>query len=598
MRVSAMLSVVLVLMMGLVMPAIQAQDKKAEVANVISLVPADPVMVVVVPSVEGLSEKFDSYVDAFAQAGINMPPDAKGALLKEVKEEGVDKYLDLSAPVVFAQMGKFEDDDWETDVDESMQNSIIMVKVKNAELMATELGLKGTGVMKVEPKDGMDDAPSYVTLSNGYALFADNEAALKNYKAANAGGAIYKSMGKINQSMLYDSDFVLYANMSKVKELSKEDVAEGLKELEEEMLMGVPEEYSALNKALIGIVKNLVTDFFNDAESGVVGFKLTNAGARLSYGIQFKDGEFSKLFANAPADSTLNRLPNTGYFMASSYSVDPKPYVTMLTPMMDKLIDSTDDKEFALPLLQMYKKSIAAAGSVTGQQFMWAAPDQPDLMGLTQLVGVQVTNDAAGILAIQKENMKVMKDIGDKVAKENDQQAPEFTYEEKIMEMEGRQVDKYKSSFPQEVLDMMGPAQAVLGAGLDVYLSPGKDNLVYGMTKDLALFKKVLEASGGQGTLFQNPGIKAVQPLLRGDRGLELYINLGQIYKSANDFSNALQGQPLPLELAADMEPLTITGSQNAGGAVVDVIITKKTMIQFMKLSEFGQAMGGGGLPF
>lgn len=604
MRVSAKLSVLMVLLMGLIMPAVKAQDK-AEIANALSATPKDPVAVIVIPSLEGLSKKFDKWIDAFAEAGIQVPPDAKGEMLDEFKQKGADKYVDLNAPVIFAQMGAYEDDNWETEEDESSKNMLVILKVKDADLLAKELGLEGQGVMKVKSttklEDGTEipdeDAPGYILLSNGYALMSDNEALLKAYKAGNNAGGIYNALGKLNQSMLFESDVVLYTDMQRVKELSKEDFAAALKEFETEVLADVPVEFGDLGKTIVDVTKTLVNDFVNDAKASVVAFKIDDSGVRMSTGIQFSNGTYSKLFASSPASNALNRLPAVPYFMASSGSVDPKPYVDLAMPIIDKLIGSTEEKEIVLPVLNMYKKSIAAADTVSSQQYLWVAPEQADMTCLTQILAVQATTDPAGIVKLQKENLDIMKKVGEKMAAEQDQQAPEVVYEENVMQMEGRQIDKYKSAFPQEAMDMMGPAAAIFGSGVEMYISPGKDNVVYGMTKDTGLLKKALTASGGEGKLYQDAGIKAVQPLLRGDRSLELYINLGQIYKSANDFSNALQGAPLPLALDAAMPPLTITGSQKDGGAVIDIILTKKTIIEMAKAAEAGQAMGAP-LPF
>lgn len=553
---------------GLAMSIAMAPLALADVPPALDRVPADAPVVVAMKNVKQFSGGVHKLADT-----LKVPAEAMAGM-KHVTDmlETPGLNADGSAAVAVLALDKGDDDE---------KGPIVMVvPVNDYAAFVKALGGKGEGLEEVK----VQDEPVYVKdLGGGFAAVGPVKDLVDKFAGKAGSGKSFETlMGATGNTIAEGSDAFVLANMEKVGPGMKEKMDDGL---------DMASAMAAQNAAQVEMVKGLVDNFFRDAQSGIIGLKMTDGGSKLDFGAQFKEGsELAKNFAaKGNASKLVSSLPNIADGFLFAVAVDTssaglKSFFKGMAEAAQKNPETAKVLSGLNPLQQIEK--IDGMGFIMGKS--------PALMGgvFLNTSAFVKTSDPAGYIKTAKDAMTTM----------NGKTIEGITYATAYESGGGKVGDKAVDSWSLKMqMDPNNPAAQQMAQmqmmmfgpnGLNGYIAQAEGGVVMTYSKNGDLMSQALQAAaGGDKGLGGDAGVKAVQANLPAGRTAEAYIGIKSILETAQGFMGMMGGGGGNFVVPQDLPPVGIGGTTDSGGVRASIYVPTQVMTT---IKGFAESVKGG----
>ncbi|MBI1372084.1 MAG: hypothetical protein GC159_04905 [Phycisphaera sp.] len=462
---------------------------------------------------------------------------------------------------------------------------IMLIPVTNYGAFLKNFGVDGgAGVSPIQ----LQGEPGFAKQLGAYAVVGNQQDTVASFQLQN--NQFSERAGVLGNKVMTDSDVTIYLDYTKLGPMLQPMVMMSMMQLQEQMKnqpAGTPGE--KLGQAFMGIWSEVVNAFMRDAQAMVIGLDIDENGIGLSGSAQFKAGSpLAATFGKSPTKPIqLDRLPSRPYLMASAIDMSTLPVAEWAKAVAAKMPDDAFGT--------MMKNSLKVFELNTGQtQQAYYAPGAGAAPGASLFNSVSVfTTDNP------KAAVKAQRQIIVDMAKLELMPGMKYltSYEEDVMQVEGKQVDQYsmRMQIPPDQMAQLGPAAMFLGQDMGGYMVATDKAVIMTSGADPKLIKEAIGVADGGGKLGADAGIQAVQNELHPHRVSEAYISVDNLTKMVGGFA-ALFMPGVNFSMPADTPPIATSVSVHNGGMSVREYVPMKVIVGVNKMIQgIMQQQGGPG---
>jgi len=562
----------------------------AKLPAVISLIPSEAPIAVVIPSLSGLSnaiaklnqEALDSSVPEMADvlgtfkmfAGITRGLNDNGAFLLVVTQaEGLEEAMNSEEPPL-----------------------VILLPVSDYAAYVTSFG--GNPNEPITQLNLPGNSPGFAKSMGGYVVIGPTKEGVESFHPGQDDNHWAKAVGKIGVRCLSSSEAAVIINVQAMEPVFRPKIQTGLDQIKKEILRDLPNQEPAgiaAVQAMVSVYGDTANALLRDTSALVVGLDFSDQGVGLSYSAQFKPNSYlARVFTNGGgAAGQLARVSKQPYLIASSIDFRGMAIQTLMADLMGRVKQVVDQvpaeqkDPMVGPIVEFFDHLTPLMGQIKGTTTLYSPPAQAMMMAGGGLKGVMVyetQNGEAYKGHIQNYMESLEKLIGlvnqppqgaaSQPGQPNAPQAPvgpkiTMDYTPGALNVDGIEVDAYSMQIqlPPEMMQQMGPMMPLFammgGTGTSGYVAAKGPFVVMTTTPDAQLVKETLANIGkpnglGQGDLIAQTRRAGLGP----DPSFEFYLSVPGLMDTVNLFI-AMMGQP-PIQVPADLAPVAM------GGSVID----------------------------
>ncbi|MEO1236518.1 MAG: hypothetical protein AAFX76_06995 [Planctomycetota bacterium] len=585
---------------GLLLAGTQATaEAPAAVTAAMDQAGAGAEVVVVIPSMSGLSEKIAAFA---ADTGIDaVAPELADGMGAFKRQMGWLEGVDDDGSVVVAVTGIAEAIEGEVNnaADAQEPTAVLLVPVTDYDKFVAQLGgdaAAQTTAINFTSPDGVTDT-GYAKKSGAYAVLSNTLETVQNYAPANRGQAAADAFGDLVTGYLSGGDSLVYIDVAAMADALNLALDKAEQEARAQMNgpdSQIPAAFASTVNAALELYLQSARDFVDGTDKSLLSLSFNDTGLGLTASNQMKDGSTlagyfkpdAERHAPDGAAKILSRLPDQPYIYASA--IDATAFG--LAPLFDRLEAALGDDGEA-GLLTLYLDTIGQFKQTNGVASVFYAPQPAAMMagGFATTLTVYDVDDADAFVAAQRATFdKLAQTTIPLPATEPDgpEQSISFTtqYTEKALVIEGTDVHQFQVNtvLPPAMMQQLGPMAMVMGnAGTGGYIA-AKDNRVLVTTvTDPQLITRGLQAVG------ETDGIGSAGPVAQlRDSALppnpsgELYLSVAGIAETVNPFLPMFAPGSQPLVVPADLPPLAMGGASD-GQSIALRLFVPEALVKF-----------------
>lgn len=565
--------------------------RAAGAETILDHAPANAEVVIVVPSMKGLSDKL-----AKLQQALGLPMDEMGDVLGTLKAEaGINAGLKDDGAMMFVLPGLAQA--IVAEADEPPMAVLVEVTDFNA-FVGNFGGTAGAGVTKLTMPEGTD---AFARQVGNFAVFGPDEAVITAFAPAKSGSAMLKNLGTLGSQYLGKGDAFVFVDIAAMGPALRPKVKEGFDEMIAELKASAPADQAAMLEGIFAMYFQAIDAILTDGQAGVFALDMNDDGIGLTKAFQAKAGSTLAGYfpgGSGTGEALLKALPKQPYLMA--LSMDMK--AINLAAIFEKVIAAMPADGDGGWLIKMYKDALPMMKMTKGSSWAWYAPPAEQMMGpgLMNMVTLYDTTDGPGYLAASKAYFEGLNNVAIPM-EELGAQPLKFstTYTPAAMNLEGVSVDQYGMSMalPPELMEQMGPAagMVMMMGGLNYNgLLAAKDNrVVMSSSLDAAMMSSAILAAGKGDGLGTEANLAAARANAVPPGGaMEMHISLEGILGTANGFMQMFAGQALPVP--ADLPPISMGMGVKDGGVAGRMYMPMKSLKGIVDTANAAQAAFGG----
>jgi thioredoxin 1 len=542
---------------------------------VLSAIPEGSAISIVVPNLSALSAKV-----AMLNQKLQLNQPVMGDLLTFLKAmSGVNAGIDDKGSLAFVlptvpdpQTG-------------DQPKPLVLVSVSDYAAFMKNFGVEaaGEGATPV----AISGQPSFSRKVGKFAVLAEQQELVDGYQAP-AAGAWAKRAGALGGASLEKSDLFIVIDMKKLAPMVQGAMTREIGNVKQQF-QNIPN--GAMAAAMVDLYAAGISAIFRDGEVGVVGLNMTEAGFTLGYGAQFTPGsKLAAAFAKGPDKPlSLNKLPTKPYILAATMNLKSLPleeWINQIAAVMPKDDPMTVMMNNAVKMLKAYQGEAQQAYYVPN---LGAGGGPPSLLNGVAVMSVADPKQYNEAFKQYMESMNKFQVDG--------QNAPyQVAITPKAKQIAGIDADKYemKINLPPEQMAQMGPAAMFLTQGMSGYTVVKDNHIIQSIGPDETLVADALATLTGSGKLDQSPGMAQVRKALPDHRLVEMYVGVGTLMQMVNGLL-AFFAPQMVMEAPADLSPVAMSMSSNAGGMSFDLHVPMDVVIAGKKIADKAQQMRGPG---
>lgn len=574
------------------LPSLHAQQAAPQV---LSAVPANSEIVILVPSLTGLNQKLATLNAAMG----GMVPWMNDTLGEVKRNSGMLNGVNDQGGAAIVMNNLIEAADAQTEEPPFvllMPVSDYAAFVGNFNTMPAADGLT--------PANTPQGQQVFLREVNGYAVMGADRDVVRGFQPGNAANAMLTKAGKLGGQVAGKSDFMILVDMGQMAPKLIPKLNEAMAMAEQGMVNNPDAANSPIDpKLVMDLYKKGITSFLQSSEMLVMGMDINELGVGLSYSAQFKPGSDMANFMK-PTQMTAAQImsgnADAPYFFAVSQnyqSIDMASIVKTITGLVkDTSPQLAGAIDAAMPLIEQTQGTSAAY-----------YPGQMGLAGgLFNSAQVIKTADGAQYVQTFQAFLDKLKQTRIPVempgAAAQGGQGPNeiafFTqYKANTTNVEGVAIDQYelRYDFPPALLAQMNPQMMML-TGMSSqrgYVAQVGNTVIITSSADLPTLTQAIQSVKNNKGLASNQGITQVRQQLTPDAQFEAYLNVGTIASTGMNMAAAF-GQPIELQVPANMAPVGYSMSLSENGAAARTFVPMD-VIKFTKdvAIMFGPMVGG-----
>jgi len=541
------------------------------ILNALDQAAADAQIVIVVPTMSGLSEKIAVFA---AQTGLDqLAPefdDALGAFKQQMQFlEGVDDDGALLLVVSnLAQAIQSELDDAPGGVRPA---TLLLIPVSDYDAFVTQLGGDPAAEVTAITFEGNQDG--FAKKLNGYAVLGDTEAQTADYAAGLQGQALAKDLSQLVAQYLHTGDALVYLDIEALRPAFNAGIDRAVAEIKGQMAREnqIPAEFAGLLQSVFDLYAEAGHTAVDGADKLLITLELSDAGVGITKAAQLKEGSKLAGYFNTvekqggptAAAKLLAALPDRPYIVASATDANAFALEKIIAQLSDTLGQQGDTTGLAA----MYLDMIAPATQVNAVASVFYAPDAAAMMsgGLMTSLTVYDVDDTGAFVAQQKAMYAKLNEMKITLPPMQEGQPPlemsfTTTYTEKALVLDGINVDQYQVNMvlPPEMMQQFGPMAALMGnAGSGGYIAAKDGKVLLTTVTDPQLITQglaALSADNGFGSAGHVANLR--DTALPANASIEAYLSIAGIANTVNPFLLMFSPDGQQLAVPADLPPV------------------------------------------
>ena len=548
----------------------------AELPPALDHVPADAPVVIAIDNFNALLGEQGALVQMLEGFG-PLPLTGLDQVQQLAQVEGVNP--DGSVALVVTPPEEFGDS----------EQIVAIAPVTDYSAFARGLGGSGDGVEEVLMQG---EAVFIRALGDGFAALGPDRDVVSDFAAAAGANAAHaQRLGNVGAEIADRTQLMVIANMEKIGPMMQEQIRNSMMM---EQMMGAPPGAAGGLK----VMSDGMTKLIDEAQTGVFGLGISEAGVTLRMGAAFKEGtEAAAMFQGGGRSAQLmRRLPDEPYLVAGAMDLSGKAMKDALLKLNELGAQMGGAGDIGAMNAMMQKAD--------GSAFLFGAAPVDKIMSggmFVNSVAYMESADPAGLIA----------DFRQAQAGVNGQEAEGMrittTYEPEAREIDGVTADAW--GVKMEVVDaqnmdlaMQAQMMAMMFGpdGLGGYIAPADGGVALTYARNTpALGLALATAAAGDG-LGVSEQLQVVASALPADRTFELYLDVDEMLQLAGAAMATMGGGQLPFDPEVELLPIAIGAGGGAGGAQIAIHIpsdTLQTMVQTFGAMAGGMMMEDGGGP-
>jgi hypothetical protein len=583
------------------------QTAQAQVPAALSQAPDGAQLVVIVPSMSGLSGKLAllNQTLGLEMAELN---DALGAFKAE---SGMAEGLNDAGAALFVVQ------DLTPMFDNGEPDFVMVVPVTDYQAFVGNFQGVDSDSDQVFELTLPNGQSGYAKESGGYAVLGDSLSSVQGYAPGGNADAIGNRIGELGQDYLSKCDAAVYIDLEALAPRLIEEINKGLAEMDQNMdQAGGMMDPSQLEmvKAMVALYATAGKAVLNSAEGVVIALDIGEHGVGITDAIQFKPNSPATKYLPGGTGNTaslLSQLPKGAYLVAAAFDAE----AIAMGDLFDAAIAAMPQDNAQIDL---YRDALPMIKQIKQYAGVFYTPDPGALMGgggaLNTLQSYTV-QDSAAYLQMVKQYVTDLNGTSIPMAMPmapgaggaaGDGAAPAMSYTtsytDNALQLDGVQVDQYamQVQMPPEMMMQMGPAAGFMQmfTNINGYYADAGGHVLATTTLDQQLMARGL-ATGktGDGVGTDDSLAKVREKAIPPGSAAEFYISLAGIAETASPFA-MMFGMPA-IEAPADLPPvaigLGIKGNSSAARFYVPNETTKFVIDTAKSIQA--QMMGGQGGP-
>jgi hypothetical protein len=431
----------------------------------------------------------------------------------------------------------------------------------------------------------------FVIQRGNYAVSAMDKSLLANHDGIKLQGPA------ANEAKTKDA--IVYVDVKSVRpQLQK--AYEGVREEAKKQLQGQNNPVGmSLPPVVFALYDKAASQLISDTRSAAISFNLNDAGLSTAGIADFEpDSYLGKLVSESKNSSSpmFAGLPDRPYLMYGSAVLTPQVMDRLLTDVIDTIKQSETDKSKSEDLNKYLEASRKAVKNMQSTAFGMVAPNPGE--ALIQVLGL-THGDAKSLMEYTKEGLSYVNSFTGMTT--NKMKADVKLGD--AMTTDGVQVQPYSIKLDFDPNDPMAAQQKQIMAmmygpnGMSGYLAAVNDHTLLQAqnVSEKVLSEAIAAAKGGTDTLDKSEPMKSTSDQLPKERGLEFYIAVDQIAKTAVAFMKQ-QGMAIPFKLPPNLPPVGMTMTKDGSAARMDTFVPTKLVeaITSAVMQTMMQMNGGG----
>jgi len=581
---------------------------QAQIPAALSQAPQGAQLVVIVPSMTGLSGKLALLNQALGLEQAELT-DAMGAFKAEV---GIADGLNDAGSALLVVP------DISAMFDNSAPDFVMVLPVTDYQaFVANFQGIDSDGdeVFELTLPHGQQ---GYARESGGYAVIGEDLSVVQGYTPGGDADAIGGRIGELGLRYLGDCDAAVYLDLEALAPMLIQQIDGGLAEMNQNMNqlteMGMMDPSGLeMIQAMTSLYGTAGKAMLNSAQGVVITLDISEHGVGITDAIQFKpDSPVAKYLPGGAGNtaSLLARMPQGPYIMAAAFDAEAIAMGDLYAAAMAAL--PQDNAQ-----LDLYRKALPLIKQMKQYAGVFYTPDPAALMGggggALNVLQSYTAQDSAEYLKQIKQYLTDLNGMSIPMAvpmapgpQGQAGQPPAMSYitsyTDNALLLDGVQVDQYSMQLqmPQELMMQMGPAAGFMQmfTNINGYYADAGGHVLATTTLDQQLMARGLAtdktADGmGAGDVLAQVREQAIPP----NCAAEIYISLAGITEMVSPFA-MMFGMPA-VEAPQDLPPIAmglgIKGNSSAARFYVPNETTKFVIDTVNNLKA--QMMGGPGGP-
>ena len=551
----------------------QADDT---LASALAVIPEDAMGFVCVPSIKSLDSDYQQAISDLGLQQFIQPP--MNSLIGMIRQfvpflEGMDETGSLA--LVFMPV---------ENIFELQMKQVVLIPTKEPKAMIE--AMQGQAAEEDLWSVTIQGQPAYVAVGKGRLILAKQAEVAKAVKSSSASiGGKLKAHEKKGMEGL---DLVVWIDGNRLFTLLKPmlDSVIAPMLMMQQSAGGFQAKSAELNKKQIDMM-------VNGMSSLMLGLSLDKSGLGLRFAMTGKPGsEMAKqLKLKNTSDSLLKGLPDGEYVFAFGQTADPEQTRTALKDQLDTWFDlgAETDKVDAEKLGQLKALIEEAAPMITGLRgSIEVLPAGPD--GLFGVAIIADTSDSKKALELKGKLIELGREIlADAAGKTENDELRQFhdalAYEKDAEEIAGVQVQHLKLDLAKvediDEEDREDILRVIGKEGVLVRLAPvGPRKVVAGFGGGTEWMAALIEqAKKSEAPLDSDPGIMKTASGVPKERASVAYLAVDRILAAANRVANALEEEPLPVQMPSIDAPLAMASSGGDGWVRFDMFAPTELLV-------------------
>lgn len=581
-----------------VAPLLTAAPAKADVTEALDAAPQGAQLVVVVPSLQRLS---DAAATLNTELQLNNPMLAD--LLASMKSMGgMRAGLDDDGSAMFVMPTLMS-----MAMGGQQPPMLLMIPVSDYEAFVGNFGGAAQGgVTRLTMPGG--GQPGYARHVGGFAVMSPLQPLVANYQPGHAGASILEKVGPAGEAALTDAAIAAYVDVETVAPMLLPMIDMGLnmaKMQAQQQAQANPQMAQAAQWMDVG------GSAIRTVMSGMRGVTLAlgagDAGLEMTLATQMVDG--SNLARALPGGaarglSILDRVPAEPYLLAAGYDTRAIDFAYMMRSMAALMPEG----EEAQGMAQLYRDMLPMAESMNAAAMGWYLPEAADAEAAAAL-------DPKGfyrtVWAVDADNpADAMEVAADYIASMNGLEMPlgpdmrgnmmnmsyQTSVERNALRVSGQDVGTFsvQTIYPEQLAMQMGPMAGVMQTfgSYDGYLAATDTGYVMTTVRDAGLLEKTFTVEDGQG-LAAHADVRAAAEHLPADPVAVTLVGIDGVV----DMMSTM-GMPMPAGAPLGPIAMGFAVDDNAGDLKVHVPYASARFIgQAAQQAMMMMMMGGAPMP-
>jgi len=567
-----------------------ASPARADVGEVLDAAPLGSQVVVVVPSLQALS---DAGAKLNTELALNNP--MLGDMLTMMKmmggmQQGLDDAgpMMVALPTVMAMAGG-----------QGQPPVLMFMPVTDYDAFVGNFGAGGGGEIASIMMPG--GQPGFAKRSGGFAVMSPMRGMVEQYQPGGAGAALLEKVGPAGADAMDDSAVSLLIDIESIAPMLMPMVDMGLATAQMQMQEEAADNPQAAQAAqMMQIGGDATRAVLNGMRGLAISLDADDAGIALRMTTQMKpDSGLAKALpggADQRVSELLSRVPDSPYLVASSYDMK----AINMAMMIEAMAEAMPEDMAGGSMKQLYADMVPLIEDINAASVVWYTPAQDDGQldpaSMYRTVMVVDSDDPASTRGAMGQYIASINGVELPAGAMPDGQPMTMSYKTahtgEAMNLDGHVVDTYSFEmvFPPEMMQQMGPMAGMMQgfSSYSGYIAQTEGGVIATTSMDQALLESAIAAQA-DGGLGGSASVSAAMQRVPASPVMVTLVSVQGIVDMA-----AAAGMPMAAE--EPLSPIVVAmGVEDAAGDfVIDVPFDSAAFIGQTAQQVVGMMMMGG----